>query len=67
MFGLLMDSSVDDDELIVHYEHHGCEVNPYVRWHEVWSCACDGTCTACGMGNIVPVMWHSSHTTCAYC
>lgn len=28
------------------------------EWHEIWSCACDSECPACGLGDIQAADYH---------
>ena len=54
------ENDLDNDQLpqlTIHYEHHGCKVDPDVEWWDTWSSAVDGTCPACGTEDIVPVRW----------
>lgn len=45
------------DAYLIRYQHLDCEVDPGVEWYDVWSCACNGECPACGVKDIEPVEW----------
>lgn len=45
---------------VVKYEHRDCEIDPGVQWCDLWSCACNGECPACGMTDIEPVDWRKA-------
>jgi hypothetical protein len=46
--------------LIVRYQHLDCAVNPNTQWYDLWSCACNGQCPACGTKDIEPMEWVDS-------
>jgi hypothetical protein len=48
-------------QLLIHYRHYDCPVNPDIEWFDIWESAVDGVCPACGMENIVPVEWNEIH------
>jgi hypothetical protein len=41
----------------IKYRHDDCEVQPGIEWDDIWDCACNGQCPACGMKDIEPVDW----------
>lgn len=32
----------------VYYRHVDCPVRPGIEWDDLWTCACDSECPACG-------------------
>jgi hypothetical protein len=50
-----MDST--EKQLLIRYHHRDCAVDPSVEWHDLWSCACNGVCPACGTKDIEPIDW----------
>lgn len=41
----------------IKYRHDDCKVKPGVEWEDVWDCAVNGECPACGTDDIEPVDW----------
>ena len=39
------------------YRHDDCPVQPGIEWDDIWDCACNGECPACGTKDIEPVDW----------
>lgn len=37
-----------------HYHHLDCPKQPGVEWDDVWDCACNDQCPACGTKDIEP-------------
>ena len=46
--------------LLIHYRHDECLVEPGVEWYDLWSCACNGQCPACGTKDIEPITWEDA-------
>ena len=42
---------------LIHYKHIDCAVQPGITWQDLWSCACNGECPACGVSDIEPVSY----------
>jgi len=42
---------------LIKYRHDDCKVRPGVEWTDIWECACNGECPACGIKDIEPVDW----------
>jgi len=44
-------------QYLIKYRHDDCRVQPGVEWTDIWDCACNGECPACGIDDIEPVDW----------
>lgn len=48
---------METDSYIIKYRHLSCTIMPGVEWFDLWSCACNGRCPACGTKDIEPTQW----------
>ena len=47
---------------LIRYRHDECKVERGVEWYDVWSCACNGQCPACGTKDIEPIDWRDTQS-----
>jgi hypothetical protein len=51
---------LESQAMLIRYRHAECPVELGVEWYDLWFCACNGKCPACGTKDIEPVEWQDA-------
>lgn len=51
-----------ENTFIFWYRHADCLVESGIEWFDLWTCACNGRCPACGIKDVEPVAWQDAQS-----